>query len=131
VKKFFKDFRNFAIQGDLLQIATAFVIGLYFKQVVDSFTNGIMLALISALFGKSNFSDIGFTLNNSRFHVGDFLNAIINFVLVAFIVFVMIRVWERMRDQLKLQPDPELTADQQLLTEIRDLLRAQQEPSDA
>ena len=131
MKKFFKDFRNFAIQGDLLQIATAFVIGLYFKQVVDSFTNGIMLALISALFGKSNFSDIGFTLNNSRFHVGDFLNAIINFVLVAFIVFVMIRVWERMRDQLKLQPDPELTADQQLLTEIRDLLRAQQEPSDA
>ena len=131
MKKFLKDFRNFAIQGDLLQIATAFVIGLYFKQVVDAFTNGIMLALISALFGKSNFSDIGFTLNNSRFHVGDFLNAIINFVLVAFVVFIMIRVWERMRDQLKLQPDPELTADQQLLTEIRDLLRAQQEPSDA
>jgi large conductance mechanosensitive channel len=131
VKKFLRDFRNFAIQGDLLQIATAFVIGLYFKAVVDTFTNGIMLAAISALFGKQNFSKIGFEVNGSRFLVGDFLNAVINFVLVALFVFLMIRVWEKMRDQLKLQPDPELTADQQLLTEIRDLLRAQQEPSDA
>ena len=131
MKKFLRDFRNFAIQGDLLQIATAFVIGLYFKAVVDTFTNGIMLAAISALFGKQNFSKIGFEVNGSRFLVGDFLNAVINFVLVALFVFLMIRVWEKMRDQLKLQPDPELTADQQLLTEIRDLLRAQQEPSDA
>jgi large conductance mechanosensitive channel len=131
VKKFLRDFRNFAIQGDLLQIATAFVIGLYFMAVVDTFTNGIMLAAISALFGKQNFSKIGFEVNGSRFLVGDFLNAVINFVLVALFVFLMIRVWEKMRDQLKLQPDPELTADQQLLTEIRDLLRAQQEPSDA
>jgi large conductance mechanosensitive channel len=123
---FIKDFRKFAIQGDLLQIATAFVIGLYFKQVVDTFTNGIMLALVSAIFGKQNFSKIGFTVNHSRFLIGDFINAVISFVLVAFVVFIMIRVWEKMREHMRLQPEVDLTTDQELLTEIRDLLARQQ-----
>jgi large conductance mechanosensitive channel len=127
VTKFVKDFRKFAIQGDLLQIATAFIIGLYFKGVIDSFTNGIVLALVSAIFGKVDFASIGFTLNNSRIAVGLFIQAIVNFVLVAFILFLMIKAWEEMRERMRLQPDEDdLTVDQELLTEIRDLLRTQQ-----
>jgi len=130
VKKFLKDFRNFAIQGDLLQIATAFIIGLAFKAVVDALTNGIILAFIAAIFGKSNFVDISFTLNKSVIAIGTFLNAIINFVLIALVLFVFIRLWERMRAQLRLEPDKILTTDQELLTEIRDLLRAERQSSD-
>ena len=125
--KFLKDFRKFAIQGDLLQIATAFIIGLYFKGVIDSFTNGIVLAFVSAIFGKVDFASIGFTLNNSRIAVGLFIQAIVNFVLVAFVLFVMIKAWEGMRERMRLLPDEDdLTVDQELLTEIRDLLRTQQ-----
>ena len=127
MRTFLKDFRKFAVQGDLLQIASAFIIGLYFKGVIDTFTNGIVLAFVSAIFGKVNFADVGFTINNSRILVGAFLNAIINFLLVALVLFVMIRAWEAMRERMRLEADAgDLTPDQHLLTEIRDLLQAQQ-----
>jgi large conductance mechanosensitive channel len=127
MKKFFKDFRKFATQGNLLQVATAFIIGLYFKDVIDRFTNGIVLAFISAIFGKANFNDFEFTVNKSHILVGAFLNAVINFVLIAFVLFVMIKAWEHMRERMKLETDDDdLTTDQELLTEIRDLLAQQQ-----
>jgi large conductance mechanosensitive channel len=120
-----KDFRKFALQGNLLQITVAFILGLCFKDVIDKFTNGIVLALVAAIFGKQNFSSIGFTINDSRFLVGDFINAIINFVLVAFVLFLIVKAWESMRERLRLEADEaDLTPDQQLLTEIRDLLAA-------
>jgi large conductance mechanosensitive channel len=126
VRRFLSDFRKFAMQGNLLQVAVAFIIGLYFKDVIDKFTNGIVLALIAAIFGKSNFVDIDVTVNKSVIAVGAFLNAIINFLLVALVLFLMIRAWESMRERMRLAQDEEaLTPDQELLTQIRDLLAAQ------
>jgi len=127
MKQFLKDFRKFATQGNLLQVATAFIIGLYFKDVIDRFTNGIVLAFVSAIFGKPNFNDVEFTVNKSKILVGAFLNAVINFLLVAFVLFVMIKAWEHMRERLKMEKEADdLTTDQELLTEIRDLLAEQQ-----
>ena len=127
MKQFIKDFRKFATQGNLLQVATAFIIGLYFKDVIDRFTNGIVLALITAFFGKSNFDQLFVTVNKSRILVGAFLNAVINFVLIAFVLFLMIKAWEHMRTRMKMEPDEvDLTTDQELLTEIRDILRERQ-----
>jgi large conductance mechanosensitive channel len=128
VRTFFREFRKFAMQGNLVQVAVAFVIGLYFKEVIDSMTNGILLAVVAAVFGKQNFSDIQFTLNGSRFLVGGFLNALINFVLVAFLLFLVVKGWEKMLERMRLAPDPDdLTPDQRLLTEIRDLLASRGE----
>jgi large conductance mechanosensitive channel len=127
MKQFIKDFRKFATQGNLLQVATAFIIGLYFKDVIDRFTNGIVLAFITAFFGKANFDELSFTVNKSKILVGTFLNAVINFLLIALVLFLMIKAWEQMRERLKLEKDDtDLTTDQELLTEIRDLLAAQQ-----
>ena len=126
--KFLKDFRKFAIQGDLLQMATAFIIGLYFKGVIDSFTNGIVLAFVSAIFGKVDFASIGFTLNNSRIAVGLFILIFLSAVIIgSLVLYVMSEAWEGMRERMRLLPDEDdLTLDQELLTEIRDLLRTQQ-----
>mgnify|MGYP006281805277 FL=1 len=125
MRTFVREFRKFAIQGNLMQVAVAFVMGLYFKEVIDKLTNGILLAMVAAVFGKPNFSDIQFTINGSHFLVGDFLNAIINFVLVAFVLFLVVRGWEKMLERMRTDPDPaDLTTDQLLLTEIRDLLAA-------
>ena len=130
MKQFIKDFRKFATQGNLLQVATAFIIGLYFKDVIDRFTNGIVLAFVSAIFGKQNFVDVEFTVNKSKILVGAFLNAVINFILIALVLFLMIKAWESMRERLKLEKDEtDLTTDQELLTEIRDILREQQAQS--
>jgi large conductance mechanosensitive channel len=128
VTKFLKDFRKFAIQGDLLQMATAFIIGLYFKGVIDSFTNGIVLAFVSAIFGKVDFASIGFTLNNSRIAVGLFILIFLSAVIIgSLVLYVMSEAWEGMRERMRLLPDEDdLTLDQELLTEIRDLLRTQQ-----
>ena len=125
MREFLTEFRKFILRGNVLQIAVAFIIGLYFKDVVDKFTNGIVLAFVSAIFGKPNFQDIGFTINDSRILVGAFLNAVINFVLVAFVLFLIIKAYEAMMARLRAsgEDDEPLTVSEELLTEIRDLLR--------
>ena len=126
MREFLTEFRKFILRGNVLQIAVAFIIGLYFKDVIDSFTNGIVLAFVAAIFGKPNFQDIGFTINDSRILVGAFLNAVINFVLVAFVLFIIIKAYEAMMTRLRTSGEDEepLTVGEELLTEIRDLLRA-------
>lgn len=127
MREFLAEFRKFVMRGNLLQIAVAFIIGLYFKDVVDAFTNGIVLAFVAAIFGKPNFNDIGFTINDSRILVGTFLNAVINFVLVAFVLFVIVKAYESMMSRMRAHgEEQELTVSEELLSEIRDLLRARQ-----
>ena len=125
MREFMTEFRKFILRGNVLQIAVAFIIGLYFKDVVDKFTNGIVLAFVAAVFGKPNFDSVGFTVNGSRILVGAFLNAVINFVLVAFVLFLIIKAYEAMMARLRAsgeETEP-LTVSEELLTEIRDLLQ--------
>ena len=121
MREFLNDFRKFIMRGNLLQLAVAFILGLYFKEVVDAFTKGIVLAFIAAIFGKPNFDAIGFDVGHSRILVGTFLTAIIN------LLFLIIKAYEAMMARLKSSPEEAepLTASEELLTEIRDLLRAQ------
>jgi large conductance mechanosensitive channel len=125
MREFLTEFRKFILRGNVLQIAVAFIIGLYFKDVVDKFTNGIVLAFVAAIFGKPNFDSVGFTVNGSRILVGAFLNAVINFVLVAFVLFLIIKAYEAMMTRLRASGEGEepLTVSEELLTEIRDLLQ--------
>jgi large conductance mechanosensitive channel len=128
LREFLNDFRRFVMRGNLLQIAVAFIIGLYFKDVIDTFTNGIVLALVAAIFGKPNFQSVGFSVNGARIEVGLFLNAVINFVLVAFVLFLIIKGYELMMAKMRAQGEEQdtLTVGEELLTEIRDLLAAAQ-----
>ena len=127
MREFLNDFRKFIMRGNLLQLAVAFILGLYFKDVVDAFTKGIVLAFIAAIFGKPSFDAIGFDLGHSRILVGSFLTAVINFVLVAFVLYLIIKAYEAMMARLRTAPEEvePLTVSEELLTEIRDLLRAQ------
>jgi large conductance mechanosensitive channel len=125
MREFAKEFRVFIMRGNVLQVAVAFVLGLYFKDVIDRFTNGIVLALIAAIFGKTNFVDITWTLNKSEILIGAFLNAIINFVLIGFVLFLVIKAYETMMKRFNAEDDEPKTPDQELLTEIRDILREQ------
>jgi large conductance mechanosensitive channel len=119
------EFRRFAMKGNLIEIAVAFIIGLYFKDVVDAFTNGIVLAFIAAIFGEANFADITIGLGDAELLVGVFLNAVINFVLVAFVLFLIIRAYDVTKRRLIASGEEvdTLTKSEELLEEIRDLLR--------
>jgi len=127
----FKEFKAFVLRGNVIDLAVAVVIGAAFGAVVTSFVNNILTPLIGIL-GKKDFAEFHFTINDSVFRYGLFINAVISFVLIAAAVFffvvkpVNILAERRKRGEVTEEEAPERSDEAILLSEIRDLLRAQQ-----
>lgn len=85
-----KDFKEFLLRGNLVETAVGIVIGLAFAAVVTSFVANLVTPLIAAIGGQQDFSRLTFTINNSRFFYGSFINAVITFVVIAFVVFFFV-----------------------------------------
>jgi large conductance mechanosensitive channel len=85
-----KGFEKFLLRGNVVDLAVAVVIGAAFGAIVTALVKDLVTPLIAALVGKPNFAALGFTLNHSRFLVGDFLNALISFVLVAAAIYFFV-----------------------------------------
>jgi large conductance mechanosensitive channel len=85
-----KEFKDFLMRGNLIELAVAFVMGVAFAAVINSFVGDIVMPIIGAIFGKTDFSDLTFTIHNSKFFYGAFLTAAIQFVLIAVAVFFFI-----------------------------------------
>jgi large conductance mechanosensitive channel len=124
-----KGFRDFLLRGNVIDLAVAVIIGAAFGTIVTAIAEGIIAPLIAPLLG---FADVS-TLNQGNFKWGDVLNAIINFLITAAVIyFVIIMPMNRAVEYLKSKEPapaaPELTVDQKLLTEIRDALREQRVP---
>jgi large conductance mechanosensitive channel len=86
----FKGFREFVVRGNVIDLAVAVVIGAAFGVVIAAFVKDLITPLIAAFIGKPDFSALGVTINGSRLLVGDFLNAVISFVMVAAAVYVFV-----------------------------------------
>ncbi|MDQ1519447.1 MAG: large conductance mechanosensitive channel [Actinomycetota bacterium] len=127
MRQFFDEFKKFILRGNLIEIAVAFILGLYFKAVVDSFVNGIVLNIVAAIVGQPDFSSITIHLGDGRLLVGAFIGQVITFVIVAFVLFLIIQAFDAAK-KLARRDSPEevepLTREGELLQEIRDLLRA-------
>jgi large conductance mechanosensitive channel len=123
-----KEFREFILRGNVVDLAVGVVIGLAFGAVVTALVADIITPIVAAIFGKPDFSGLQFTINGSVFRYGDFLNAVFSFLTIAAAVFFFVvkPVNALMaRRKAKEEPPPEAPPeDVQLLTEIRDLLRA-------
>jgi len=87
-----KGFRAFLLKGNVIELATAVVIGVAFGVVVTAFVKDLVTPLIAAIGGQPDFSTLTFTINNSKFFYGDFLNALIAFVLVSAVVYFFVIV---------------------------------------
>ncbi|HEU0193987.1 MAG TPA: large conductance mechanosensitive channel protein MscL [Gaiellales bacterium] len=85
-----KEFRQFLLRGNVVDLAVAVVIGVAFGAVVTAFVADLITPLIAAIFGKPDFSGLTFTINGSHFLYGDFLNAVLSFVLVAAAIFFVV-----------------------------------------
>jgi len=85
-----KGFKQFLLRGNLVELAVAVVIGLAFKAVVDALVKDIITPLIAAIGGKPDFSQLTFTINNSKFLYGDFINAVVSFVIIAAVVYYLV-----------------------------------------
>jgi large conductance mechanosensitive channel len=85
-----KDFRAFILRGNLVDLAVAVVIGAAFTAVVNSFVKDIVTPLIAAIFGKPDFGALHFTIHKSTFAYGDFINALLTFLIVAAVLFFFV-----------------------------------------
>ena len=85
-----KEFRDFLLRGNLLEIAVGLVLALAFTMVVNSLVEDLLTPLIAAIFGKPDFSGLTFTINESTFRYGEFLNAVIAFLLIAAVLFFLV-----------------------------------------
>jgi len=126
-----KEFKAFVLRGNVVDLAVAVVIGAAFGAVVTSFVNNILTPLIGIV-GKKDFAEFDFTIRDSVFHYGNFINALISFVLIATAVFFFVvkplnvLAERRKRGEVTEEEVPELSDEAILLSEIRDLLRAEQ-----
>ena len=85
-----KDFKEFLLRGNLVELAVAFVMGLAFAAVVNSLVNNLVMPILAAIFGKPSFSDLTFTINDSVFRYGAFITDAIQFVAIGAAVFFFI-----------------------------------------
>ena len=85
-----KEFREFILRGNLVDLAVAVVIGTAFTAVVTSMVEDLITPLIAAIGGEPDFSALSFTINGSEFRYGDFINALIAFLIIATVVFFFV-----------------------------------------
>jgi len=135
-----KEFKQFAMRGNVVDLAVGVIIGAAFGKIVSSVVNDVVMPPIGFLTGKVNFKDLYFNLSEQSYATlkaaeearapiikyGAFINTTIEFVIVAFCVFLMVKAMNKLikKEEAKPTPAPGPTPEQKLLTEIRDLLKA-------
>ncbi|HPE99226.1 MAG: large-conductance mechanosensitive channel protein MscL [Bacteroidales bacterium] len=130
--KMFKEFRDFISKGNVLDLAVAVIIGAAFGKIVTSFVNDILMPPIGILMGGVDFKDLSVVLKDAvgdvpavTLNYGMFVQNVIDFLIIAFCVFVIVKVANNLSKKNEEAPaaPPAPTKDQELLTEIRDLLK--------
>ena len=121
-----KEFRDFINRGNVIDLAVAVILGAAFTAIVNSLVNDIIMPIIGALLGGIDFTTLAITVGDAQITYGNFIQAVINFLLIAFVVFLIIRSINRInRKKVEAPAPPEPSVEEKLLTEIRDLLREQ------
>jgi large conductance mechanosensitive channel len=87
-----KGFKAFLLRGNVVELAVAVVIGVAFGAVITAFVKDLVTPLVAALFGKPDFSNLTFTINNSKFLYGDFINAVLAFVIIGAVIYFFVVV---------------------------------------
>jgi large conductance mechanosensitive channel len=85
-----REFKQFLMRGNLVELAVAFVMGVVFAALLKAFIADLITPIIALIFGRPNFEDLSFTINSSQFHYGDFLNALITFATTALVIFLFV-----------------------------------------
>jgi large conductance mechanosensitive channel len=117
------DFKKFILRGNVVDLAVAVVVGTAFAAMVAALVRDFITPLIAAIFGKKMFSSLYFTVHGSQFHYGDFLNAVLSFLIIATIVFFAVVVpltalMRRLNVLPKEEPEPETHPCPECLSDI-------------
>ncbi len=143
MSKFFKEFKDFALKGNVMDMAVGIIIGAAFGKIVSSLVADMLMPLVGALDGGVNFTDWKWTIVGERaslldqsiimpavtLNYGNFIQVLLDFVIIAFCIFLLNKGLNKLTSRKKEEevsaptPDPEPTKEEVLLTEIRDLLK--------
>ena len=140
MKKFFREFKEFINKGNVLGLAVGVIIGGAFSTITTSLTNDIIMPIVSIFLGGVDFSSMNVALPTfynlaedavpNTLNYGSFISAVINFIILALVVFCIVKAVNRVMDVAKKKEveappaaPPEPSAEEKLLTEIRDLLK--------
>jgi large conductance mechanosensitive channel len=134
-----KEFRDFAVKGNVIDLAVGIIIGAAFGKIISSIVNDIIRPPIGLLVGGINFTDIKIIMKDAvtdpangkilkeavTLKIGNFIQTLVDFTIIAFSVFLMVKGINRLsrKKEAEVSPPPAPTKDQELLTEIRDLLK--------
>jgi large conductance mechanosensitive channel len=91
----FREFRDFALKGNLIELAVAFVLGVAFAAVVTSLVNDIIMQLVAAIIGKPDFSDLTFSIGDGVIRYGSFLTALVTFLIIAWVLFLVVKAVQK------------------------------------
>lgn len=136
-----KEFKNFAMRGNVVDLAIGVIIGAAFGKIVDSLVGDVIMPIIGRIFGGLDFSNYFFGLTTAAQQAptydaakkagatlgyGTFITVTVNFIIIAWVMFLVVRGMNRLFKQEEAAPPPPAppTKEEQLLTEIRDLLKA-------
>ena len=141
MKNFLKEFKSFVATGNMIELAVAVILGGAVGAVIKAFTDGIMMQIVAAIFGKPDFSDVTITLRegvekvtdpatgevtskDAVLQIGTFLNTLISLILTGLVLFMIVKAYNRMKKKAEAEAAPAGPTEVELLTEIRDALKA-------
>jgi len=117
-----KEFREFAMKGNIIDLAVAVIIGSAFGKIISALTEKIIMPIISLFMGKVGVADLSVSIGKTVFPIGAFLQSVIDFILVAFVLFLIVRTMNKLIKKEPAAPAPP-AEEILLLREIRDLLK--------
>lgn len=129
LKKIIKEFKEFAVKGNAMELAIGVVIGSAFGKIVTSLVEDIIMPLVGLLIGGIDFTNLKFTMNFSEkasvsIKYGNFIQAAVNFLIISFSIFLFIKLINKFKKKEEVvKEESKMSNEEVLLTEIRDLLR--------
>lgn len=130
MKDFIQDFKAFAIKGNVVDLAVAVIIGTAFGKIVSSLVDNLIMPIIGIFLGGINFSGLSTQVGDVVFKYGVFVQSVVDFFIIAFVIYLAVRVIGRIRRNQSTvveEKAPTMSDEAKLLTEIRDLLRGGRE----
>lgn len=125
---FVSDFREFALKGSLVDLAVGIIIGAAVSKLVGALVDSILMPIIGVFMGGVDFKGLSITIGSAAIGYGAFIQALIDFLIIAFVIFVIIRIIAKAKARFEKEQAEDAApapADVQLLIEIRDLLKSQ------
>ena len=126
MKKFIAEFKEFALKGNMFDLAVGVIVGAAFNSVVKSIVNDIFTPIIGMLMGGLDFSKLCVTIGSASVTYGLFIQNIINFLITAFSLFIVVKAMNKFKKAEEAK-EPETPADIKLLEEIRDAIKSNKE----